>query len=210
MSVTTIVKELDSFKIDELKELIDDKSLIIFDMDGTVLQSEDIHHLATNEILSGKEFHIDELYGLADIDLFKITKDYFDGNYNSFIKKKNKAIIEKLGNQDINKLMFKDYPEVFKDIKAKGKTLALVTASEYEVAHALLKHCGIHHFFDEIITTKEVTLTKPNPEPYLLALSKTGRESSDAIIFEDSETGLRAALEAGVDTVKVTWYESYT
>lgn len=208
MSVTTIIKELNSFQVDEIIELTNDKNFVIFDMDGTILQSEGIHHLATNKLLSGIHFSEEELYGLADIDLFKLASKYYEGDFESFVTKKNKMIIDSLDDQNINELMFSDYPKLFKSLIDNHKSLALVTASEHDVAHALLKHCNIHHFFDLIITTKEVTLTKPNPEPYLLALSKTGRESSEAIIFEDSETGLQAALSSGIDTVKVTWYEN--
>ena len=45
---------------------------------------------------------------------------------------------------------------------------------------------------------------KPNPAPYLLALSRLGVESQAAIAFEDSPSGIRAAVNAGIFTIGVT------
>ena len=105
-------------------------------------------------------------------------------------------------------LMFKDYNLLFEELKMQDRSLALVTASEYEVAHAMLNYCEIHHHFSQIITTREVTQTKPHPEPYLLALSNANIDSKNAVVFEDSQTGIASANAARIDTVKVNWYEN--
>ena len=60
--------------------------------------------------------------------------------------------------------------------------------------------------FDFIITQEDVIYTKPDPECFLNAVSRAGVSLENTIIFEDSETGLKAAEKAGAKFVKVYGY----
>ena len=207
MTNNTISAELVNYNTEKVFDLVKDKRLVIFDMDGTILSSEHLHYLATNEILNGETFSEESLYGVADIDLYELTRSSFDGTFEDFINAKNSSLIEKINQTSPEELMFKEFHHLFKKIKDNNQNLSLVTASEYIIAHHILEKCDIKKYFDLIITTKEVKNTKPHPEPYELALSKFQMKPKDAIIFEDSQTGIQAALSSGVKTIKVSWYE---
>lgn len=54
-----------------------------------------------------------------------------------------------------------------------------------------------------VITQEDYVLSKPDPEPYLLGLSKFGAEAKDSIVIEDSQRGLQSAIAAGINCTVV-------
>jgi HAD superfamily hydrolase (TIGR01509 family) len=90
---------------------------------------------------------------------------------------------------------------------AEGKRLNLqlgVASSSsrgWVVGH--LDRLGVTDLFDTIVTRDDVTLVKPDPELYLLALARLGLEAHEAVVFEDAPNGVRAAKRAGVFAVAV-------
>lgn len=66
-----------------------------------------------------------------------------------------------------------------------------------------LSQVGVLDFFSHITSGQEVTHGKPSPDIYLLAVERSGFDASECIAFEDSETGARAAIAAGLQVVVV-------
>lgn len=203
MKKISFEKNLSKFDELEIVDLTKEYHAIIFDMDGTITSTEDLHYEATCTI-AGKNLSSDDLYGLSDRDLYDHFIKSPHLSYEDFIKKKNEYIKSSLLKQSLKNIMKYDFHSLF--TKLHKKKLALVTASEDEVARSVLSFCKIDHFFDYIITTKDVNNSKPHPEPYLLALSKLGITSDKAIVFEDSDTGISAANQADIKVIKVSWY----
>lgn len=85
-----------------------------------------------------------------------------------------------------------------------GQTaIVLVTSAKRENALAALKEHKIVNLFSEMIFGEDVTNAKPDPEPYLLALSRTGLKANEALVFEDTETGILSAEAAGIAVIHV-------
>jgi len=59
------------------------------------------------------------------------------------------------------------------------------------------------NYFNFTITTEDVRHTKPDPEPYLMALEHSGCPASECLVIEDSERGLVAAQAAGIDCIVI-------
>ena len=85
----------------------------------------------------------------------------------------------------------------------KNVQMVLVTAAKRVNAQAVLAHHGISDAFAYIITAEDVEHSKPAPDAYILALKRTGLQADEALAFEDSETGIRAAEAAGIRVVPV-------
>ncbi|GAB3278259.1 HAD family hydrolase [Kineosporia babensis] len=81
------------------------------------------------------------------------------------------------------------------------RLLAVVTGSERSNIQAALEHFGLQ--FDVIVTRDQITRGKPDPEGYLLALRLLGVAAHEAVVYEDSDQGISAALAAGIDVVDV-------
>ena len=80
---------------------------------------------------------------------------------------------------------------------------ALVTTSDRRNADAVLAALGLAGAFDTVVTADDVGRTKPDPEGYRLALSRTGAAPAGALAVEDSPVGVRGALAAGLAVLAV-------
>ncbi|WP_025274555.1 HAD family hydrolase [Haloglycomyces albus] len=85
---------------------------------------------------------------------------------------------------------------------AAGIKQALVTSTNRALTEHLLPHIG-RHYFDHTITSTEVTHPKPHPEPYATAARLLEVDVEQCVVVEDSSTGLRSAMSAGAHVVAV-------
>lgn len=81
--------------------------------------------------------------------------------------------------------------------------MVLVTTAKQENALKVLAQHGLTDYFQYTVFGDEVAKPKPDPEPYLLALQKSGLAADDVIAFEDSPTGIAAAEAAGIKVIPV-------
>jgi HAD superfamily hydrolase (TIGR01509 family) len=96
-------------------------------------------------------------------------------------------------------------PNVYNVIKnlAQEYQLCIITSSlrkHFEVIH---KQTDLLPFFNIIICNEDVKKTKPDPEPYLKALEKSGYAPEEAVVIEDSQRGLISAQRAGIQSVAI-------
>lgn len=92
--------------------------------------------------------------------------------------------------------------ELLEALRAEGVPVGLVTSSIKEIAEAILTHVGRHRF-DTIVTADDVTRTKPDPEPYLMAASRLDVSPVRCVVLEDSPNGVAAGTAAGCAVVAV-------
>ena len=92
--------------------------------------------------------------------------------------------------------------ELLHDLRAEGVPSALVTMSWRSLADAVVEALP-HEAFAVVVTGDEVDHGKPHPEPYRTAARQLGVEPEDCVAIEDSPTGVRSAVSAGVPTIAV-------
>ena len=92
--------------------------------------------------------------------------------------------------------------ELVKELQGNGVKTALVSASPRNIVDAVLDNLG-HDLFPFSISSDDVAKTKPDPEGYLKAASKSGSDISHCLIFEDSLTGMTAAEASGAYLIGV-------
>jgi HAD superfamily hydrolase (TIGR01509 family) len=80
----------------------------------------------------------------------------------------------------------------------RGLALAVVSGSGRDWVHGHLVRLNVAHRFTAVVTGDDEGRRKPAPDPYLLALRAVGARADEAVAFEDSPTGVRAALAAGI------------
>ena len=93
--------------------------------------------------------------------------------------------------------------EVLKQLKSELDCIGVVTAAlrpEFEVTH---ENTIIRTFIDFEITAEDVLKTKPHPEPYLLALEKSGLTPDECLVIEDTPRGIKSGNLAGLKTVAI-------
>ncbi len=77
--------------------------------------------------------------------------------------------------------------------------LALVTTASEENVRNILNRHQLTDFFDLVLTQEQMKIPKPAPDCYLEVMAHFGVGPADAVIFEDSEPGIRAALASGCE-----------
>ena len=91
--------------------------------------------------------------------------------------------------------------ELLAEVKRAGLPHALVTSSERGFMNAVLASTGMR--FDVLVCADDVTATKPDPEPYLLAAKLVGLDPADCFALEDSPNGVASAQAAGCQVFAV-------
>lgn len=84
-----------------------------------------------------------------------------------------------------------------------GVPMAVASSSNREWVEGYLSKLGIRKFFKVVCTSDDVTNVKPDPELFLLAAKNLGVAPSEAVIFEDSPSGIRAAKAAGIFCIAI-------
>lgn len=92
--------------------------------------------------------------------------------------------------------------ELVRELQSHGVKTGLVSASPRKIVDAVLDNLG-HELFPFSISADDVKKTKPDPEGYLKAATMSGSEISDCLIFEDSLTGMNAAIASGAYLIGV-------
>jgi HAD superfamily hydrolase (TIGR01509 family) len=92
--------------------------------------------------------------------------------------------------------------ELVRELQSQGIKTGLVSASPRNIVDAVLDNLG-HELFPFSISSDDVQRTKPDPESYLKAAEMSGTEISNCLIFEDSLTGMNAAIASGAYLIAV-------
>ena len=181
----------------------------LFDMDGTVLDSEALFDDA--QLLFLKEFGI--VATADDLEDFKgMSYKHF---YPEFTNKFNltldvNTIRFKIRNylhniMDTRLKFIKGFEQFFiKHIKPYNFKVGLVTNTTRLSYQKIQKCINIDDYFNYVITVTEAKEPKPSPEPYLQAMNDLLLNENNTLIIEDSKTGLLAAVKSGALVVGLT------
>ena len=180
-----------------------DIKAIIFDLDGTLLDSSEIYFKAINHILSkfnisctmaemmvhcgapGEDIYIYFLkkQGAYDPSRKEELKKEFDEKFSDLLKDKD--------------IFPQDSKRALIELKEKGYTFALGTGAT-RISTVSMVPKDIFSLFDAVITCDDVTNPKPDPETFLKAAEKISIDSENCIVIGDGKRDLIAAKEAGM------------
>jgi beta-phosphoglucomutase len=177
---------------------------LLFDLDGTLVDSEHFHFNTWNELLAESNIQLeysDFLKNYAGIPLpgnAKRLKELYEieSPLELLISKKEDLTVERLKTSTINLMPY--VQETLDFFKSKGLVMALVTASKRADVDEMFRKNGLDEYFSLLITRSDVINSKPDPESYNLAVERLGLQKSECLVFEDTLNGLRAAKAAGL------------
>ena len=184
---------------------------LIFDFDGLILDTETPEFSVWQNIYQehGYELPHDEWGkivggdGLSDFDAAKHLSLLAQGRLDSVsLRARHRSETHTLNQQQP---ILPGVLETILEAKRLGLKLAIASSSPHSWVDTHAKRLGIFDDFDKVITSDEVGIerTKPNPDLFLLALEQLNVRANEAIVFEDSPNGVRAAQSAGIFVVAV-------
>ena len=88
--------------------------------------------------------------------------------------------------------------------KRRGMRMALVTNAPKENVGAILPALKLQDYFQTVVLAAEVGAVKPDPAPYEAALKRIGVSADEALAFEDSVSGIASSVAAGIPTVGIS------
>jgi HAD superfamily hydrolase (TIGR01509 family) len=182
---------------------------LIFDFDGLILNTERAVYLSWLELYQsyGHDLPLSQwvtTVGSADADAAfspggNLEKLVADLNWESAAARRLARESELIAQEDA----LPGVRQVLQDGKRLGLTIALASSSGKPWVTSHLARLGLLQYFDCIHTREEVEQTKPDPALFLHALDCLGVQPDQAVVFEDSPNGIRAAQAAGIFTVGV-------
>lgn len=187
---------------------------IIFDMDGTLLDTEKAEydlvekHLITDYKIQLSEAETAHYRGYDNktffVEIFTDRKLLGINPEEESIKFNEKMKTIKQGLFDQKKIQnFEHMIQLAKIFAINKFKLALVTNSKRSDTDRNLSYMGLADLNWHIVCKETVIKLKPDPEPYHQALTLTKTPAHKALVFEDSGAGLRAAKGAGIRTIYV-------
>ncbi|KIO77172.1 hypothetical protein TH53_11095 [Pedobacter lusitanus] len=177
---------------------------LLFDLDGTLVDSEHFHYSVWNEILAESDVQLeytDFLKNFAGVPLpgnAKRLKELYEiaSPLEILISKKEELTNQRLITSTIELMPYAE--EILDYFFSKGIAMALVTASKRADVDELFRKNGLGKYFKLLVTRSDVTKSKPDPESYDLAVKGIGFQKNECLVFEDTLNGLLAAKNAGL------------
>lgn len=181
-----------------------DIKALLFDLDGTLIDSECFHYECWNEILDEYGVQLtysDWLKNYAGIPLpvnarNLLEKYAINASLPEVVKRREALTLERLKTKDVNLMPFA--LEVIKFFHERDLVLAIVTSSPREDVEAIFDRNGLRPYFRLIITRSEVQQNKPDPESYNKCCETLGLSKENCLVFEDTINGIKAAKAAGI------------
>ncbi len=206
------------------------KKAIIFDLDGTLIDSVGVWNDVDRELvrrLGGGEQDGDALQHQRDDVLRRYAADSNPyGQYCAFLKRKYGTSLTTdevhdlryriAGDFLVNVVDYKPGAQLFlRELKSRGFLLSIATTTRRRTVDIyrtlnknLLGKAPLDEFFHPIFTREDVTCMKPHPQVYAKVMKILNVTESDCLIFEDSLIGVESARNAGIQCVAV--YDRYS
>ena len=190
---------------------------VIFDFDGVIADSEQLHFKAFNAILADYDFvissddYFEKYLGLSDFDAFTLFREKGllgpdPESVGSLISRKNTVFSDLVASGG---LIIDGVAEFLKMLSANNIAMGICSGALLCEIKLILESSDIGSYFETIVSADMVKKSKPDPEGFLVALqklnnSKRSLAASECIVIEDAHWGLIAAAAAGMHTLAVT------
>jgi len=180
----------------------------IFDMDGTLVDSEEYWRVAEQEVFGSVGVEI--THEMAAVTATMTTRQVAEHWYSvrpwpePSLPQMEAAVVARVAEQMREHCRaLPGVIDVLDRCAALGWRVALASNSPGALCHLVLRQLGIASRFELVVSADDVEQGKPDPAIYLLAARRLGVSPAECLAFEDSLTGVRAAHAAGMRVVAV-------
>ena len=196
------------------------KKLLIFDLDGTLIDSvpdlaQSINYMLRE--LNRDEFSQDTIRRWVGNGAITLVKRALSGGIdidnnldNRVYEQAIKIFLDNYSNNLCNfTTMYPNVKSTLESLKDRGYILTIVTNKPYEFIEPILKHLDISELFEYYIGANSLDVKKPHPKPLLYVCDKFSIDVDRAIMIGDSKNDILAGESANIDTIGVTYGYNY-
>jgi HAD superfamily hydrolase (TIGR01509 family) len=179
---------------------------LLFDLDGTIAETDSLHlptwvdALQPHGVEVDEEFYRDRISGRNTAEIVReLLPDLTDEKGRSIGDAKEASFRERASELE----PLPGLVDFVERGKRRGMRIALVTNAPEANVEAILPALKLRNLFDVVVLADEVEAVKPDPAPYSAALERTGVPAERALAFEDSVSGISSSVAAGIPTVGI-------
>lgn len=176
----------------------------LFDLDGTLIDSESFYVLRTYEFVLNynKSITIEECNPIIGLTMPQ-THEYVANLCNSDVESTAQKYLDYISEHafKFKDILFNDVESTFKKLKEKDILIGICSMSRHEYVEKCVIDCNLEKYVDYYIGGDKCKHNKPNPEIYLTALDVLQIDKNNVIVVEDATTGILAAKNASLLTV---------
>jgi beta-phosphoglucomutase-like phosphatase (HAD superfamily)/dTDP-glucose pyrophosphorylase len=186
-------------------------NLIIFDLDGVLIDSRELHYFALNsalETIAGKQFMISKDEHLSTYDGLPTKKKLEMLTVNHGLDRKLHSVVAEM-KQIITRKLIETWIEdidliaIFSALQEKNYKIAVASNSVRETVKMILLQLGLMPYVNYYQSNEDVKRNKPYPEMYWNCMQACNAIPSTTIIFEDSHIGRQGAVDSGARLVPI-------
>jgi HAD superfamily hydrolase (TIGR01509 family) len=177
---------------------------LLFDLDGTLVDTDLLHMAAWNTVLADEGRRIDDVFYRTRVMGF--ANDSVTGALFPDQTMSRRAVLSDAKETAFRSLVrdltpTAGLPDLLTWAEALALPTAVVTNAPRDNATLMLRGLGLADRFPVLVIGDELARGKPDPLPYLTAMQRLGTDPSRSLAFEDSLSGVRAAAAAGIETI---------
>ncbi len=186
-------------------------SAAIFDLDGVIVFTDQLHYRAWKEMADSLNIYFDEqindrLRGVSRMESLDIILEKYNGKPLSPKEKEaladhKNSIYKELLKTMTPKDVTDEVRETLKELKARGYKLAIGSSSKN--ARFILEQVELINVFDEVSDGTQIKKSKPDPEVFLNASTLLNEEPHKCLVIEDADAGIVAGKAAGMKTAAI-------
>lgn len=187
--------------------MYDDYAALIFDMDGTLVDSGQLHEFSWSATLNRYGIPIDgplmrSLAGVPTKDTLEILVKKFNCQVQASLDEMNEfkeQCVRDNMHRYVQATALLDVVKKYHGIKP----MAIGTGANTAEAKMVLRRCGLDQYIHVVVGADQVKNGKPAPDTFLLCAELLGVDAHRCVVFEDSKLGLQAAAGAGMAGIDV-------
>jgi len=183
---------------------------VIFDMDGVIVDSHDLHRKAWRQLLVSMGKHVTD----ADLDCVRdgetrkeilrhFLDDLTEGQIQAYGLQKERLFREVA--QEINTIP--GVRPLLNELSRAAIPMAVASSGSSGRVHYILNLLQLRDYFATVVTGDQVPISKPNPTIFRKVAEYLQVRPAESLVFEDSVLGVRAATTAGMKCVGITSFD---
>ncbi len=187
--------------------MIQNIKCVIFDMDGVIIDSEELHKKAYYEVFNSLNINVtDELYtsftGSSTLNTFQKVTSHFnlEEKPEDLVLNKRKRYVN-FFEEDPNLQLIDGVEDIIQYFYNEGYTLVLASSSAMVNINRVFNRFNLNPYFKAKISGADLKASKPHPEIFEKAAILGGYDKKECIVIEDSDNGVKAANDAGIFVV---------